>query len=100
MRYIGILIVLAAGAGLTAAGWLIWKKRRISLIHPYHWARVPEAQKGAYTKAFGRAVMVLGAFVLICGIAGWFDAALLALIFPGVLLWIPLIVSIQKKYNG
>ena len=44
--------------------------------------------------------MVLGAFVLICGIAGWFDAALLALIFPGVLLWIPLIVSIQKKYNG
>ena len=92
---------------LTAVpmGWIsiaIWRGKT-SLIHDYHQTRVTD--KAAYGKAFGKAMLVISAALLLSGIVGLLgDSKTIAVIAVAVLLvglfvGIACLVAVQKKYN-
>lgn len=56
-----VVVVLGAVALLFLwLGYLIWIKEKINLIHAYHYTKVKEADKKAYTSIMGKAMIVIG----------------------------------------
>jgi len=49
-------------------GYLIWKKQKINLIHAYHYKKVKEEDKKAYTNLMGKAMIVIGVGMLLSDI--------------------------------
>ena len=82
-------------------GWAVWKKGKITLIHSYHYTKVREEDKKAYTGQMGKALTVMGAGILLAGIAlfvsggkhGW--GVCLLLFLAGL----AQIVRAQIRYN-
>ena len=78
-------------------------KGNTDLIHNYHQTKVTD--KVAYGKAFGKAMFVVSAALLLSGIIGLFSdaeimaAIALAVLFIGLFIGIVLIIAVQKKYN-
>ena len=76
---------------------------KTNLIHDYHQTKVTD--KAAYGKAFGKAMFVVSAALLLSGITGLFGASeviatvAVAVLFIGLFIGIALIVAVQKKYN-
>ena len=91
--------------GLLFLGLAIMIYRgKTSLIHDYHRTKVTD--NAAYGKAFGKAMLVNSAALLISGIIGLFgDSELISMIavaelFVGLIVGIVCIVIVQKKYNN
>ena len=78
-------------------------KGKTNLIHDYHQTKVTD--KVGYGRAFGKAMLVISAALLLSGIIALFGetkvvlAVSLSLLFIGLLVGITLIVLVQKKYN-
>ena len=78
-------------------------KGKTDLIHDYHQTKVTD--KVGYGRAFGKAMLVISAALLLSGIIALFGetkvvlAVSLSLLFIGLLVGITLIVLVQKKYN-
>ena len=78
-------------------------KGNTNLIHDYHQTNVTD--KAAYGKAFGKAMFVVSAALLLSGIIGLFGdteivaTIALAVLFVGLFIGIAWIVAVQKKYN-
>lgn len=78
-------------------------KGKTDLIHDYHQAKVTD--KAAYGKAFGRAMFVVSAALLLSGILGLFGALesvamiAVAVLFIGLFIGIAWIIAVQIKYN-
>ena len=78
-------------------------KGNTNLIHDYHQTNVTD--KVDYGKAFGKAMFVVSAALLISGIIGLFGdtetmaTIALAVLFVGLFIGIAWIVAVQKKYN-
>lgn len=76
---------------------------KTNLIHDYHQTKV--ADKAAYGKAFGKAMFVISASLLLSGILGLFGASKaiamlsVAVLLIGLFVGIVQIVAVQKKYN-
>ena len=49
-------------------GWQVWKKQKITLIHSYHYEKVAEKDKKAYTKQMGKAMLVMGTGIFLTGL--------------------------------
>ena len=64
------LIMEGCSALFFYLGFLIWKREKINLIHAYHYSKVKESDKKAYTEIIGKAVIVIGIGMAISGIAG------------------------------
>ena len=45
-------------------GLQIWKKKKISIRYEYHHKKVKDADKKAYTKQMGKAMLVIGTEVM------------------------------------
>lgn len=45
-------------------GWEIWKKEKITLIHSYHYKKVADVDKKAYTEKMAKAMLVMGTVFL------------------------------------
>lgn len=79
-------------------------KGNTNLIHDYHQTKVTD--KAAYGKAFGRAMFVVSASLLLSGIIGLFGdteimaTIALAVLFVGLFIGIAWIIVVQKKYNN
>lgn len=58
--FVGILII--------CVGMLIWKKQKISLIHSYHYKKVKEKDKKAYTRGMGKGIVIIGMGCVFMGI--------------------------------
>ena len=77
---------------------------KTNLIHDYHQTNVTD--KAAYGRAFGKAMLVITASLIISGeIALFASTEMLATIslsalFVGLIVGIACIVAVQKKYNG
>ena len=75
-----------------------------NLIHDYHQTKVTD--KEAYGKAFGKAMFVVSASLLLSGIIGLFGnteimaTIALAVLFVGLFIGIAWIIAVQKKYNN
>ena len=78
-------------------------KGKTDLIHDYHQTKVTD--KAAYGKAFGKAMFVVSAALLLSGIIGLFGISdtmamiAVAVLFIGLFIGIAWIVAVQKKYN-
>ena len=61
MEDIIVLFVLGAVALLFLwLGYMIWIKEKINFIHAYHYTKVKEEDKKAYTSIMGKATIVIG----------------------------------------
>ena len=96
------LILLFAAVPMIIISISIYKGNT-NLIHDYHQTNVTD--KAAYGKAFGKAMFVVSAALLLSGIIGLFgDTEIMATIaltvlFVGLFIGIAWIVAVQKKYN-
>ena len=99
---VGFLIELLVGMLCIIMGLLIWLKRRVSLIHDYHYQKVSEKDLPAYSRGIGLGLIVMGAgicmsaFLLLVKPSLWCDIPMLAGIVGGILI----LNKTQKKYNG
>ena len=81
-------------AGLSIAIY----KGKTDLIHDYHQTKVTE--KAAYGKAFGKALFVIAAALLLSGIIGYHSAVLaVVVLIIGLVLGVCCIAVVQWKYN-
>lgn len=102
MMLVELLILSPIGAALILCGLLIWKKNRIDLIHSYHYKRVTEDNKKAYSTAMGKGVLLMGIGVLLTGIinyvtesaSGW-----ICFVFSFIF-GLTLVLRAQSKFNG
>ena len=93
------IIMFLVAALFTVLGIAIYKGKT-DLIHDYHQTKVTD--KSAYGKAFGKAMLLIAAVMLLSGIIGLFKKLLLlavAILIIGFVLGIGCIVAVQKKYN-
>ena len=93
------IIMFLVSALFTVLGIAIYKGKT-DLIHDYHQTRVTD--KLAYGKAFGKAMLVIAAVMLLSGIIGLFEKLLIlavAILIIGFVLGMGCIVAVQKKYN-
>ena len=75
-------------------------KGKTDLIHDYHQTKVTD--KEAYGKAFGKAMLVIAAVMLLSGITGMFEKLAMiavAILVSGLAIGIGCIVAVQIKYN-
>ena len=78
-------------------------KGKTDLIHDYHQTKVTD--KAAYGKAFGKAMFVVSAALLLSGIIGLFGISdtmamiAVAVLFIGLFIGIACIIAVQIKYN-
>ena len=97
------IIMFLAAVPMGAISIAIYRGKT-DLIHDYHQTKVTD--KEAYGKAFGKAMMVISAALLLSGIVGLFgDAeaiamAAVAVLFVGLIIGIACILAVQKKYNN
>lgn len=94
MLIIGILFMLL--------GYLIGVKGKIQLIHSYHYKRVKDKDKKAYTRLMGFGIGVIGAFIIIASFLylGFGTNGAASALFSGIILGLGIIVYAQYKYNG
>lgn len=64
-KIIGVIITGGVGVLLTVLGWLIWKKKKLSLMHDYHVDKVSAEDRPAFCKLSGTGLIVMGIGLLI-----------------------------------
>ncbi len=99
-----ILILIFMGViGLLFMYWgfLLCVKEKINIMHDYHYTKVNEADKKAYTQIMGIAVIVIGVGCLLSGVASLFiGGAKSGIVFGGFFaIGILMMLYGQIKYN-
>ena len=89
-----LFILLPVGVLFIVLGLLIWKKEKITLIHDYHWDRVKEEDKSAYTALIGKGVFIIGVCAAVTN-TGWGWLAFTA----GFVVSVVLFLRAQFRYN-
>ena len=98
---VGFIVELAVGLLCVVLGLVIWIKRKISLVHNYHYKNVKKNDIPAYTRLFGIGLILIGVGICVTGLLNLFESAFW---------WIPMIAGFasglavlsaaQIKYNG
>ena len=93
------IIMFLVSALFTVLGIAIYKGKT-DLIHDYHQTKVTD--KSAYGKAFGKAMLLIAAVMLLNGIIGLFENLVIlavGMLMIGLVIGIGCIIAVQKKYN-
>ena len=98
---VGFIVELAIGLLCVVLGLVIWIKRKVSLVHTYHYKNVKQEDLPAYTRLLGIGLILIGVGICVTGLLNLFESAFW---------WIPMAVGFvagfivmsiaQKKYNG
>ena len=100
LLYSIILFLVAIPMGAVSMGIY---RGKTDLIHDYRQTKVTD--KVAYGKAFGKAMLVITAAVLLSGVVGLFGSSdtvamiAVSVLFGGLFIGICAIIAVQKKYN-
>ena len=99
---IQLIILSVVGLLLVIFGLLIWVKKKVSLVHEYHYRNVRSVDIPAYCRLLGRSLVILGIGTILTGVINVvFDTALGWLAFiVGLIVFFVLANRAQKKYNG
>ena len=67
-----IFFLIAEGCSLLFLylGFLLWQKGKIEVIHGYHYRKVRQEDKKAYTGIMGKAMVVIGAGITVSAVLG------------------------------
>ena len=95
------MIMILVGLLCMLMGILLWKKQQISLIHAYHYKKVKEKDKKAYTTMMGKGLIMIGAGCLSSGIFNYITKTAGGWILFGMAFGygFMLMAKAQKKYN-
>ncbi len=97
----GFIIDLAVGVLFIILGLLIWKKRKISLLHDYHYKNVKEQDVPAYARLMGISLIVMGAGISLTGVLSLFESSVWWIpLFGGIAAGLIVMNKAQKTYNG
>ena len=98
---VGVCIKIAVGVLCIALGCVLWIKKKVSILHTYHYKNVKPENIPAYARLVGIGLILIGAGI---GVSAVLD------LFASRFWWIPLVVGFvfgfavfyyaQKKYNG
>ena len=98
---VGVIIKEAVGLLVIVLGLVLWIKRKVSILHDYHYKNVKQEDIPAYTRLMGIGLIFVGLGI---GVSGVLD------LIYSVWWWTPLVVGFvsgftviiiaQKKYNG
>lgn len=82
-------------------GYLLWRKEKINIMHSYHYTKVKDVDKKAYTSIMGKALIMMGIGMSISGIIGLIiDSAKCGIPFAiSFIIGIGMMVYGQMKYN-
>jgi cobalamin synthase len=98
---IGLIVFEAVGIFLIAAGSVLWKKQKVSLLHDYHYQNVREEDLPEYTRQIGTGLLVMGIGLCLTGILFVFLVLFWWLpMAAGLITGIILLILAQKKFNG
>ena len=99
---IELIILSAVGLLLVIFGLLIWRKKKVSLIHEYHYRNVRPEDIPVYSRLMGIALLIFGVGIILTGVINIvFDTALGWVAFiVGMVVFFIIANHAQKKYNG
>ena len=99
---IGFIIDAAVGLACIVLGVLIWKKRKVSLLHDYHYKNVKEEDIPAYARLIGIGLISIGAGIILMGLFLLISQAVLGWVafIGGFIVGIAILSKAQKRYNG
>ena len=93
------IILFLTGALVAGLGLAIYRGKT-DLIHSYHQTKVTDP--AAYGKAFGKAMFVIAAAMVLSGLVGLVDQTSLlavAVLTIGLAIGTGCIIAVQRKYN-
>ena len=98
---VGFIVELAVGLMCIIFGLVIWIKRKVTLVHTYHYKNVKKDDLPTYARLLGIGLILMGIGICVTGLLNLLESALW---------WIPMAVGFvagfivmskaQKKYNG
>lgn len=98
---VGFVIELAVGALCIVLGLLVWLKKKLSLLHTYHYKNVKEQDVPAYARLMGIGLITIGVGIAVTGFFNLFYLRLWWVpVLVGFVVGLTVIVIAQKKYNG
>ncbi len=98
---VGVCIKFAVGALCIVLGLLIWLKRKVSLLHTYHYKNVKPEKIPSYARMVGIGLILIGVGICVSGVLDLLRSSLwwVALIV-GFVSGLTVFCVAQKKYNG
>ncbi|MDO5063083.1 MAG: DUF3784 domain-containing protein [Peptostreptococcaceae bacterium] len=96
-----LVFLLVLGLLIIVIGLLIWKKEKIDLIHSYHYQKVAETDKRAYTSLMGKGTIIIGTGMIIAGAIDFFTRSGWGWIVFGIcsITGLSFFIYAGKKYN-
>jgi len=97
----GAVIVGLVGIIFLVFGYLLWIKKKISLLHDYHYDKVSEADKKIFCTISGLGVFIIGIGLLVTAvIIGITDSAWSFIAFAvGLVVGLGFLIYAGAKYN-
>ena len=99
---IQLIILSAVGLLLVIFGLLILLRKKVSLVHEYHYRNVRPEDIPAYCRLLGISLLVFGVGIILTGVINAvFDTAFGWLAFViGLVVFFIIANRAQRKYNG
>ena len=98
---IGCIIETSVGVLLIVLGSLVWFKRKVSLLHTYHYKNVKEEDLPAYCRMVGIGLILIGLGIGATGVLNLFYLSLWWIpVLVGFVSGLTVFIIAQKKYNG
>ena len=96
-----IIIIGAVAIALIVIGYLIGVKKKITLLHDYHYTNVSNDKKGVFCSLSGLGIAFIGVGLLVTAVMlAISDSALSFIAFGvGFVLGIALLIYAGNKYN-
>ena len=97
----GFIVEASVGLLCVVIGLLIWRKRKVSLVHEYHWKNVKKEDIPAYARTFGIGLILIGIGIAVTGVFNLFESPLWWVpVLAGFVLGFAFLHTAQKRYNG
>ena len=99
---LGAIIEGVVGLILIVLGYLIWVKKKITLLHDYHYDKVKEEDKDVFCTLSGLGVFVLGVSFLVTAVIIAITESALSFIAMavGFVVSITMLIYAGRKYNA
>ena len=96
-----LIIVMIIGIALTVIGVLIWKKKILFLLHPYHTQAVEQINKKAYAIKVGQGIVIIGKGTFLTGLLYlWLERGWVWYLYCLFIVGIFVLIRATLRYNG
>ena len=97
----GCLVEAAVGLLCVVLGLLVWLKKKVSILHDYHYNNVQAEDLPAYTRQIGIGLNLIGVVICVTGLLNLlYSPAWWVPLAAGILLGLLVMHKAQMKYNG